>query len=179
MNVVRVLQMLLVLPINPSAAFADTVNSLRDLLLAYRCPLVARLERLYEQGEGSNNTKRFLMVSVPHRQGYVQCMFFDNRSKLRCDAWSGYYSTKPGEPRKFYLPPDAVAALSRLGFDTDDSRGNFRLELDLGRAAPNFNATADLILTALHDAYGARYDMNLGFVAPFAPPDTAKCNRVS
>ncbi len=45
-----------------------------------------------------------------------------------CEASSGYYYNKEGTPRTFFLPREAIAALGRLGFSTDDSQGNFRYE---------------------------------------------------
>jgi hypothetical protein len=48
-----------------------------------------------------------------------------------------------------------VAALGRLGFSTDGSQGNFRIDLDVAEK-PDFNAISDFMLKALHDGYGAR-----------------------
>ena len=105
-------------------------------------------------------------------------MLVDNRTKLLCEASSGYYYNKDGAPRTFFLPQGAIRALSRLGFSTDDSEGNFRYQAELGDP-PDLNVIADLILTALHDGYGARVDSELKFSAPFAPRATSKCIPVS
>ena len=101
-----------------------------------------------------------------------------NRTRILCEASSGYYYNKDGAPRTFYLPRDAIAALGKLGFSTDDSKGNFRYEAGIG-APPDLNAIADLMLTALHDAYGARAGGTLQFNAPFAHGATSKCIPVS
>jgi hypothetical protein len=85
---------------------------------------------------------------------------------------------KKGQKRTFYLPPRAVAALARLGFDTDDSAGNFTLDRDVDKSA-NFHPLADLMLRALHDGYDARSDMKLQFNAPFAPATPAACVPIS
>jgi hypothetical protein len=108
----------------------------------------------------------------------VQCIFHDNNTKLYCEAASGFYYDGPGEPRTFHHPTSAIAALGRLGFSTDDSGGNFNVDLDVSDP-PNFNTLADFMLEALHDGYGARADMKLQFNAPFAPRPTSKCIPVS
>jgi hypothetical protein len=76
-----------------------------------------------------------------------------------------------------YLPPDAIGALGRLGFSTDDSNGNFEIEFDVADP-PNFNAIADLMLKALYDGFGARAGTELAFEAPYARHAT-KCVPVS
>ncbi|MGH8264654.1 MAG: TY-Chap domain-containing protein [Steroidobacteraceae bacterium] len=163
----------------PSEGGAQSPTSLRELLVQYRCPVVDRLDRIYEAGDPASPRDRFLALTVEgHRHGYVQCMFVAGGTKLLCEAASGFYYDKPGTPRTFHQPADAVAALGRLGFDTDDSAGNFRIELDVA-APPDFNAIADFMLRTLHDGYGARADSNLKFNAPFARRPTSKCIPVS
>jgi hypothetical protein len=169
---------ILVFLLSATIAAAQT-GTLRALLAEYRCPVVDRLDRIFEHPKPTDFLDRFLAVTlVPHPHGYVQCMFIANRTRILCEASSGYYYNKDGAPRTFFLPGEAVAALGRLGFSTDDSRGNFRYEAGIG-APPDFNAIADLMLTALHDAYGARADQTLRFNAPFARRATSKCIPVS
>jgi hypothetical protein len=137
----------------------------RELLIQYRRPIVDRLVRIYEAGDASDAQDRFLIIDFPsHPQDYVQCVF-DTRTKMLCEASSGFFYT---EPRSHWLPAQSIAALGRLGFSTDDSAGNFRIWLDVADP-PDFNAIADFMLRALHDGYGARADMELRFNAPFAP----------
>jgi hypothetical protein len=161
-------------------AFAQQMSStLRALLIEYRCPLVERLERIYEFGDHSSHRDRFIAVTVPeHRHGYVQCMFVDHRSRVLCEAASGFYYDKADEPRTFRHPPEVIASLGKLGFSTDDSQGNFQLTQDIG-PRPNFNSIADLILKSLHDAYGVRAETRLRFNAPFAKRATTSCVPVS
>ena len=162
-----------------TVAIAQTGDSLRALLVEYRCPVVDRLDRIYEHASPDDYRGRFLAVTLSgHPHGYVQCMFVANRTKILCEASSGYYYNKPKEPRTFYLPQGAIAALGRLGFSTDDSVGNFRYQGDIG-PSPDLNAVADLMLTALHDGYGARAGSLLSFNAPVAPRATSKCIPVS
>lgn len=157
-----------------SVASAQT-GTLRALLVEYRCPVVDRLERIYDHPKPTDYRDRFLAVTLAgHPHGYVQCMFIASRTGILCEASSGYHYNRDGAPRTYFLPRDAIAALGKLGFSTDDSRGNFRYEADID-SPPDFNAIADLILTALHDAYGARAGATLRYNAPFARGKTSKC----
>jgi hypothetical protein len=163
----------------PIVAAAQPADTFHDLLVQYRCPVVDRLEQVYAAGDPASSRHRFLAITVPHAmQAYVQCIFHDNNTKLYCEAASGFYYDGPGEPRTFHHPAAAIAALGRLGFSTDDSAGNFNVDLDVADP-PNFNTLADFMLKALHDGYGARADMELQFNAPFAPRATSKCIPVS
>jgi hypothetical protein len=166
--------------LTPAAVSAqDDTATFHDLLVQYRCPVVDRLERIYAAGDPTSSRHRFLAITVPHSaQAYVQCIFHDNNTKLYCEAASGFYYDPPGAPRTFHQPTNAVAALGRLGFSTDDSAGNFSVDRDVADP-PDFNALADFMLKALHDGYGARADMNLEFNAPFAPSPSSKCIPVS
>lgn len=154
-------------------------HSLRDLLIEYRCPVVDRLERIFVAGDIANDEDCFLAITVPeHPHGYVQCLFHDRGSKILCEASSGFYYDRPGQARTFRLESAAVQALGRLGFSTDDSAGNFRIDLDAG-SGPDLNRIADFILNALHDGYGARATTKLRFNAPLAPVAHSRCIPVS
>ena len=161
------------------SAMAQMEPTLRSLLSEYRCPVVDRLERIYSHGDPSSHADRFLAITHPgHPHGYVQCMFFENRRRLLCEASSGFFLAPHDAPRTFHLQPDAISALGRLGFSTDGSQGSFRLERELGEK-PDFNALADLILRALHDGYGARADSGLRANAPFARGRSPACIPIS
>jgi len=160
-------------------AGAQDGGGFRQFLAAYRCAVVDRLERIYEAGDPSSHYDRFIAISVVgHPHGYVQCMFYDNRSKLLCEAASGYYFDAEDEPRTFWLSREALAVLRGLGFSTEDVQGNHALELDVA-TPPDFNAIADLILKALYGAYDARANSSLSFNAPFAPRESSSCIPVS
>jgi type III secretion system-like peptide-binding chaperone len=159
------------------AAAEDTATSFHALLVEYRCPVVDRLEQIYVAFSG-HARHPFLVVSPAVRpQDYVQCLF-ETRARLLCEASSGYYETKPTEPRAYRLPAGSIAALGRLGFSTDDSDGNFQIMLDVPDP-PDFNRIADFILKALHDGYGVRAGGNLEFNAPLAPRTSSQCVPVS
>jgi hypothetical protein len=156
----------------------DAAATFHDLLVQYRCAVVDRLQRIYEASGPADDQDRFLIIDFPDRpQDYVQCVF-DSRTKMLCEASSGFFYSRPGEARTYRLPAAAIAALGRLGFSTDDSAGNFSIWLDI-TDPPDFNALADFMLKALHDGYGARANMKLRFNAPFAPRTSSKCIPVS
>ena len=163
-----------------AVAMAQDVNSYQQLLGRYLCPVVDRLERIHAMGDPALHSDEYLIVAIDGRdETYVQCLFYlaDGLEKIMCEAASGFYLTKPGQPRTVHLPADAIAALARLGFSTDDSKGNFRIDVDAD--PPDFRAIGELILKALHDAYGARAESKLLLVAPYAPKGTPKCVPVS
>jgi hypothetical protein len=163
----------------PTAALADdAAATFHDLLVEYRCPVVDRLEQIYEACDSSDPQNLFLIVDPAERpQDYVQCVF-DTPTRMLCEASSGFYYNAPTELRSYRLPPSAVAALGRLGFSTDDSGGNFQIWFDVAEP-PDFNAIADFILRALHDGYRVRAGTTLEFIAPLAPHATSKCVPVS
>jgi hypothetical protein len=172
---VVVLILVIALLATATGGLAEESTSLHELLVEYRCPVVDRLERVYEAGDPSSHRDRFVAITVPeHPHGYVQCMFHDRRKRVLCEASSGFFFDPPGTPRSFYLSAAAIASLARLGFSTDDSKGNFQIDFAVGDD-PDLNAIADLILKALHDGYGARATTRLRFNAPFAPRPTSRC----
>ena len=74
-----------------SAASAQT-GTLRALLVEYRCPVVDRLDRIYDHPKPTDFLDRFLAVTLAgHPHGYVQCIFMANRTRILCEAPSGYY----------------------------------------------------------------------------------------
>ncbi len=172
----RRLALVATLSLGATAAAAQQQDTLRALLIEYRCQVVDRLERIYEHGDRESARDRFIAVTVPeHRHGYVQCMFVERATHLYCEASSGFYFDKQGAPRTFFHPPETPAALAKLGFSTDDSKGNYSLGREIG-ARPDFNAMADLILQTLHDGYGARTGTTrLRFNAPFARRANTTC----
>ena len=174
--VVRVFWPVVALVLSGSAMAGD---SFRDLQVAYRCEVVRRLEQIHATGDPRSDRDRFLTVTLPdHLRNYVQCIFHDSNSKVYCEASSGFWLTRKGQARTVRQPPATIAALANLGFETDDSAGNFKIDRDVG-APPDFNALADFILRALHDGYGARHDITLSFNAPFAPETPTSCLAVS
>jgi hypothetical protein len=162
----------------PSVAAAQDASTYHDLLVQYRCPVVDRLQQIYAASESSDPQNWFLIIYFAARpQDYVQCVF-DTRTRMLCEASSGFYDNVASEPRTRRLPASAIAAVGRLGFSTDDSAGNFQIWFDVADP-PDFNAIADFTLKALHDGYAARADDTLEFNAPLAPHASSKCVPVS
>ena len=171
---VRVLMTAALLLTPPGMAAAQEPTPLEQFLLQYRCLVVDRLERIYATGDPEKYQDEYLIIDIPpHPETYVQCLFYAKK-KLYCEAASGFFLNAANEPRTMRLPAGSIAALARLGFSTDDSNGNFRLDIDIADP-PDFNAIADLMLKALHDAYGADADTKLRFQAPYAERATRKC----
>lgn len=162
----------------PIVAAAQPADTFHDLLVQYRCPVVDRLQQIYAAADSSDPQNWFLIVYFAARSNdYVQCVF-DTKTRMLCEASSGFYDNVATEPRTRRLPAEAIAALGRLGFSTDDSGGNFRIWFDVPDP-PDFNRIADFILRALHDGYSARANDDLKFNAPLAPHASSKCVPVS
>jgi hypothetical protein len=156
------------------ACAEEATTSFGDLLAQYRCPVVDRLEQIYNAAPHSHPQNLFLIAYFAARpHDYVQCVF-DPLTWMFCEAASGFYDNVASEPRTRHLPATAIAALGRLGFSTDDSAGNFRIGFEV-KEPPDFNTVADLILQALHDAFDARAGVTLLIEAPLAPRPTGKC----
>jgi hypothetical protein len=148
----------------PVAAGSST--DLAAFLAAYRCDVVERLQMIHAD---PTPKKRYLVIGLlDPPEAYVQCLFVENDSKILCEAESGFYRQKAGEPRQFRVTPQALAALARLGFSTDDSEGNYQRMIDLASTS-DFAGVADLILSALYQGYGAGLDSRMEWQAPLAP----------
>ena len=163
---------------NPICAVAQEADTYHELLLEYRCPVVDRLQQIYAATDSSDPQNWFLIVSFAAQPNdYVQCVF-DPKTRMFCEAASGFYDNVATQPRTRWLSKGAVEALGRLGFSTDDTAGNFQIWFDVPDPR-DFNRIAEFILKALHDGFGARANDALEFNAPLAPHPTAKCNPVS
>ena len=148
---------------------------------AYECPVAKRLAAIHERGDRHKEPGRFLILSID-RPGpdYVQCAFYDEDRQMMCEAASGFYTDPPNTKRQTYLPPATVAKLGKLGFSTDDSRGNFQRVMDT-RDSGGLGSVARLLLRALYEAYGARTDDRIAVTAPLLPEfgatlDPADCD---
>lgn len=157
------------------AGTMDQNDSREALLAKYRCPLADMLRQVYEAPSADQERNRYLVLlgSVPGQE-YVQCMFAANRTKLYCEAASGYYAQAAGKPRTHYPSDAAKAAFQRLGFATGSEQKNYPYEKDFD-GVPDFNAIAALMLLAMHDGFGARADTPLAARAPFAQKVTVAC----
>ncbi len=108
----------------------------------------------------------FLILAWPPSspvQGYVQCLFNDDSSRIYCEAQSGTLDPEPGRRPS----PQGLAALARLGFDMDASKGNFQRYLAI-RQPSDFDAVAAFMLEALYAGYEGEVDRPIVWVSPNA-----------
>jgi hypothetical protein len=128
----------------------------------YNRPLSpADVQQIYKSIDHAHPQNLFLIVYLGGRpQDYVQCVF-DTRTEMLCEAASGYFDSKPDEPRAYRLPARSIDALGRLGFSTDDSANNFQIWFDVPEP-PDLNRIADFILkrcmTATASALAANWN---------------------
>ena len=144
----------------------------------YHCEVVRRLG-VIKASAGTSD--RFLILAMTlHPNRFTQCLFDDDGMTMLCEASSGFYSQKPGEPRNLRLPPGALAELGRLGFSTDGESGNFKREIN-SKSVEDLSAVADLLLAGLYYGYGARLKTQIDITAPLAPrldPKRAGCTPI-
>ena len=117
----------MVAPASPAAA--ASASDLTAFLAAYRCELVERLRMIH--ADPAPDARHLIIYLLDAPRAYVQCLFVENDSKILCEAKSELYRQKAGEPRRFRMTPQSLAALARLGFSTDDFKGNYRRIIDL------------------------------------------------
>jgi hypothetical protein len=140
----------------------------------YHCEIFQRLAKL-RASKGSRD--RYLILALTHQPyRFAQCLFNDSGARVLCEASSGFYTQKDGKPRAFRPSTEAIAVLGRLGFSTDDSKGNFQREMDT-RTDGELEAVTDLLLAALYEAYGARQSSALEITAPLAPMNDQELAR--
>jgi hypothetical protein len=152
-----------------STARAQDVSELQQFLLTYRCAAIERLKIVAGTVRPKDRYFIFSLKSDPH--AYVQCLFLPDEPRVLCEAASGFYLSKPGEPRSpWRMQKDSLAELERLGFSIDDSNGNFQRIIDLPPRI-DFAAIADLILSAIYHGYGARVGTPMDWNAPLVPRD--------
>jgi hypothetical protein len=104
---------------------------LRTLVDKWHCPVADYLERIHRVSQKLQD--RYLILwAKRHPEFYVQCIFHDEDRQIYCEAASGFflYADKIGN----FATPQRLAALERLGFSTDGSKGNFSQERDFHNA---------------------------------------------
>jgi hypothetical protein len=148
---------MLVLATSPALAApaaAGDPGTRAPFIREHRCAVVERLDAIHRRGPVDVSRDRFIVVA-PHGQAqrYVQCIFQDRDTRMFCEAASGAYGP-PGR-RRLRLDATARQALAALGYVQADPAENFSRLVELG-SPPDTGIAADLMLAALHDAYGAR-----------------------
>jgi len=156
-------------------AVAQVPDTRVALFARYHCPLTDLLRQVYEAPSPFQKLDRYLALTAPLiHKNYIQCMFAENRTKLYCEASSGYYDEAMGKPRRVFPSEETKAAFAKLGFKTGNDEKNFPFERDF-KGVPDFGEIAGLMLDAMHDCFGARAGTRLTVHAPFARKVEADC----
>jgi hypothetical protein len=150
-----------------SVASAQAMSGFERFIELYRCPVRERLELIHADKTHPGD-RFFVLMLAGQPERYVQCLFFDEDRKVLCEAASGFYAHLPGKPNIFGPNSHGIAALAQLGFSTDGSSGNYQIELETTKPGA-LKHIADLMLTALYEAYGAYTGSRLRFISPLAP----------
>ncbi|XYD10642.1 hypothetical protein R1A27_09355 [Methylobacterium sp. NMS12] len=130
-----------------------------------RCAVAERLDAIHRHGPVDVSRDRFIVVALHgQEQRYVQCIFQDRDTRMFCEAASGAYGPPGGS--RLRLDATARAALAALRYVQADPAENFARLVELG-TPPDLGIAADLMLAALHDAYGARPGDVLDIEAPY------------
>ena len=149
----------------PPAAGEDA-DDLSTFVETYRCSVVELLMRIHAN-PSKDISSRFLILDRDDLHNYyVQCAFDEGDHAMLCEAASGFFAEPNTGP---WFTAMQKLSLLRLGFSMDGSRGNFQQYLYFP-SDPEFNAIANLLLTALYEGYGARRSTVIGVTAPFAMP---------
>ncbi|GJE17374.1 TY-Chap domain-containing protein [Methylobacterium marchantiae] len=158
---------------------ASAASSRTAFIDRHRCAILTRLERIHQRGPVTTSRDRFIIVALQHSpQSYVQCIFFDNDTKMRCEASSGAFRYRPEDPVELGLSPDSLTTLLGLGFTRARPAENYSREVAIG-TPPDLASVAELILTTLHDVYRADTTHRLSVMAPKADPMTDTCAEPS
>jgi hypothetical protein len=145
-------------------AIAET-SGLELFLKRSRCDVAMSLATVYD---AKADADRYIVVSLDWpRRGYVQCLFEGEETNLLCEAESGFYEVGPGVPQLFRVQPAGREALRELGFLVDVPERNYQMLVWYERV-PDFNAVAELMLTALYRGYEGVPDAAVEIEAPFA-----------
>lgn len=148
-----------------SQAAADT-DGLSDFVETYQCSLAGLIAKIEAKRNDPDEQDRFIVLALPGpKASYVQCAFDRHDREGLCEASSGWWNNSWEKP---HFDSGQLAALTRLGFSTDGSHGNFQEQMHFPPGGPEPYALASLMLSALYEGYGARKDMPIEVVAPFA-----------
>ena len=150
-------------PASGSASAAD--GDLDDFVGTYQCSLAGLIAKIHAHKQ-PNDQNRFIVLALPGpTAAYVQCAFGNKDREGLCEASSGWWNNSWEKP---HFMPAQLAGLAKLGFSTNGSHGNFQRQMNFPADGPEPYALATLMLSALYEGYGARKEMQIEVVAPFA-----------
>lgn len=154
----------IIVPGAGSAAVAE--DGLSDFVETYQCSLAGLIAKIAAHHDKPKEQGRFIVLALPGPiASYVQCAFGNRDRDGLCEASSGWWNNSREKP---HFDPAELAGLARLGFSTNGAHGNFRQQMHFPPDGPEPYALASLMLSALYEGYGARKDMPIEVVAPFA-----------
>ena len=146
-----------------SAVSAD--DGLDDFVATYQCSLAGLIAKIHAHKQPTDQD-RFIVLALPgSTAAYVQCAFDRHDHEGLCEASSGWWNNSWEKP---HFAPAQLSALAQLGFSTNGSHGNFQRQMNFPTDGPDPYALANLMLSALYEGYGARKEMRIEVVAPFA-----------
>jgi len=149
---------LLLAPLAPSAAAVDP--GLEALRARLYCPILAYLKAILAHAPTPRD--RYLVVEWKGRDGYyVQCLFYDRDRGLFCEVASGAWE----RPRVQLVPPGRLPNLAALGFSTKGEKRNFQRRRRV-TGPESLAETADTIVRAFREVYGAGANENFTVIAP-------------
>lgn len=141
-------------------------DGLTDFVETYQCSLAGLIAKIETLGNKRDEQNRFIVLALPGpTASYVQCAFGNLDRDGLCEASSGWWNNTWERP---HFSAAQLAGLARLGFSTNGSHGNFQQQMHFPAGGPEPYALAGLMLSALYEGYGARRDMPIEVVAPFA-----------
>jgi cell division protein FtsI/penicillin-binding protein 2 len=159
---------------------AQSIKSERqDFIDARKCVVLERFQMVYNNKSFVQN--RYLVLSAKNNEkGYVQCLFQENDTKLLCESSSGYFNKKAKNHSK--PSPDYLASLTRLGFSTDHSKGNFQRMFEI-KDKYDLVGVSETLLSAFYELHGARLNSEFVWNAPLATlpigQNSSTCSPVS
>jgi len=140
-------------------------DGLDEFVATYQCSLAGLIAKIHAHNLPEDQD-RFIVLSLPGPfAAYVQCAFGNKDREGLCEASSGWWNNSWEKPQ---FSAAQLSALAQLGFSTIVKKGNFKQQMHFPADGPDPYALASLMLSALYEGYGARKEMRIEVVAPFA-----------
>ena len=134
-------------------------------VLQHRCSVAERLTFLRSLPDRKKGQRHLIIEAEFDMIGhFVQCLFNEAGDEMLCEAASGFYSAKSGQPRTWSLSHTNLDRVEAYGFDRDSSKGNHRQIVDL--KSKSLVDVSEMMLGALHDVYAVRLSTSLRITAP-------------